>query len=146
MSAGILGRSYVRACAVRRLLVRCAVVVLPGVAFRAYWGGGFMSTRHSRAPVCSRVPCMIGVPSLLLTMSLCLSRYAVQSASHSFPRLRRLLVKPGMMWPVRAAAVGMSGNASCPVVVDVRCSPVAVRIVVRGASQLMHRSGAPIMK
>ena len=50
------------------------------------------------------------------------------------------------MWPVRADSVGIAGMANCPVAVDVRCSPVAVRIVVRGAAGLMFISGAAEVK
>ena len=76
---------------------------------------------------------------------MCLSMYAVQSASHSFPRLSKLLVKPGMMCPVRAAD-GMVGIARTAAPVDVLVSPVAVLIVVFGASLLMLSSGAVCVK
>ena len=75
----------------------CIVVV---AVFSLFCGAIF--TRHNLAPVCSRSPCRILLPCLSCISSVCLSMYAVQSASHSFPRLKRLLVKPGMMCPVRA--------------------------------------------
>jgi len=75
----------------------CIVVV---AVFGLFCGAIF--TRHNLAPVCSRSPCRILLPCLSCISSVCLSMYAVQSASHSFPRLKRLLVKPGMMCPVRA--------------------------------------------
>ena len=71
--------------------------------------------------------------------------YATQSASHSFPRLIKLLVKPGMMCPMRALA-GMVGIARTAAPVDVLVLPVAVLIVVLGASLLMLSSGAVCVK
>lgn len=70
----------------------------------------------------------------------------MQSASHSLPRLIRLLVKPGMMWPVRAARVGIDGMARTAVAVDDLASPVAVRMVVDGAAVFTWSSGAPGVK
>ncbi len=66
---------------------------------------------------------------------------AVQSVSHNLPKLRRLLVKPGIMCPVRAC-VGMAGNARTAAPVDVCFLAVAVLLVVVGAAWLMCRSGA----
>jgi hypothetical protein len=48
-------------------------------------GGGAMLTRHSRAPVGSRVPVRICLPELSWTSRRCLSMNAVQPASHSLP-------------------------------------------------------------
>ena len=123
-----------------------------GVGWGAMWVGAFVGVvvgdcvgvsyvRHNRAPACSRSPCKILVPCLLQTSSLCLLIYAVQLASQSLPRLSRLLVKPGIMWPVHAAC-GMVGMVRAGVPVNVFASLVAVRIVVVGASVLMFRSGA----
>ncbi len=70
----------------------------------------------------------------------------MQHASHSFSRLMRLLVKPGMTCPVRAAPVGKVGSANCVVATEVWASPVAVRMVVCGAAQLRFRIGAEAMK
>jgi hypothetical protein len=108
--------------------------------------GGAMLTRHSWAPVGSRVPLRTWLPKLSWISRWCLSRNAVQPALHSFPRLRRLLVKPGMICPVRALMVGMVGRANCAVAMEVLDSPVAVRMVVRGAKQSRLRIGAVSMK
>jgi hypothetical protein len=70
----------------------------------------------------------------------------MQSASHSLPRLSRLLVKPGMMCPVRAWRVGIPGMASTAAPVDVRVSPVAVRMVVFGTLGSKSTTGAPTVK
>ena len=105
-----------------------------------------MSTRHRRAPVGSRAPWRMVLPWLSRTTSLCLSKCAVQSASHSFPKLRRLLVNPGMMCPDRVCRVRMVGIARSAEAVDVRVSPVGVRIVVRGAVVSTQRSGALLVK
>ena len=67
---------------------------------------------------------------------------AVQSASQSLPRLSKLFVKPGMMWPLRASSVGIAGMARTAAPVEVLISPVAVFIVVFGALTFMLRSGA----
>ena len=108
--------------------------------------GGAMLTRQRRAPDVSRSPCKILVPCLSWTSSMFLSRYAEQSSSHNFPRLSKLLVKPGMIWPVRARRDGMVGMARTAAPKDVLVSPVAVRIVVLGAWTLMLRSGAVVVK
>ena len=63
---------------------------------------GKMLTPHNYAPEGLRVPWRMAVPSLSWPSSWYLSRCSVQSASHNFPRLRRLCMKPGMMWPIRA--------------------------------------------
>jgi hypothetical protein len=68
--------------------------------------------------------------------------YAVQSASQNFPKLRRLVVNPGIMCPVRARSVGIPGIASTAAPVEVRASPVAVRMVVVGALVLTSITGA----
>lgn len=107
---------------------------------------GVIFTCHNRAPDVSRSPCRILVPFLSCTSSIRLSRYAVQSSSQSLPRLRRLLVKPGMMWPVRALSDCMVGMASTAAPVDVLVSPVAVQIVVLGALTLMLIMGAVVVK
>ena len=51
---------------------------------------------------------------------------AVQSASHNWPRLRRLLVKLGMMWPRCEFIIGILGKAKRVVAMDVWVMPVAV--------------------
>ena len=66
--------------------------------------------------------------------------------SQSLPRLMRLLVKPGMMCPVHAAAGKCSGKAKHAKAVEIFVSPVAVRIVVGWAVRSMHRSGASVVK
>ena len=58
----------------------------------------------------------------------------------------RLFVNPGMMWPVRAATVGMPGMASWAEAEEERCSPVAVRMLVRGAEGSMWSNGAEDVK
>lgn len=73
---------------------------------------GEMSMCHRRAPVCSRWPVRIWLPFLSRTTRWCLLKCAVQSASHSFPRLIRLCWKFGKMYPVRVAVVGSDGMAS----------------------------------
>jgi len=55
-------------------------------------------------------------------------------------------VNPGMMCPERACRVGMVGIARRAEAVDVRVSPVVVRIVVRGAVASTQRSGALLVK
>ena len=150
MSAGVFGRSsaltWVRVwrlggLVVGRDVVGCGVVVGLEVGC-----GGAMLTRQRRAPVCSRSLCKILFPCLSWTSRMFLSRYAEQSSSHSFPRLSKLLVKPGMMWPVRARSDGMVGIARTAAPTDVLVSPVAVRIVVLGAWVLMLMSGAVVVK
>jgi hypothetical protein len=71
---------------------------------------------------------------------------AMQSTSHSFPRLMRLLVNPGMMCPVHVTMVGKVGSANCVVATEVFALPVGVRMVVCGAAQLRSRSRAESMK
>ena len=51
-----------------------------------------------------------------------------------------------MMYPVRARVVGMLGMASCAVAQEVFVSPVAVRMVVRGAKGSRWRRGAVPVK
>ena len=72
--------------------------------------------------------------------------HAVQSASHSFPRLSKLLVKLGMMWLVCAWMDGMARIARTAAPVKVLVSPVAVLIAVLGALTLMLSSGAVCVK
>ncbi len=109
-------------------------------------GGGAMLTRHSRAPVGLRVLVRICLPELSWTSRQCLSMNAVQPALHSLPRLRRSFVKSGMICPIRALMVGMAGIANCDVGMDVLASPVAVRMVVRGAKWSRLRIGVVSMK
>ena len=96
-------------------------------------GGGVISTRQSQAPVVSRVPVRMGVPVALRMRMFCLSKCAVQPASQSWPRLRRLLVNPGIICPWRAALLGKVGKARWAEAVEVCLVPVAVRMVVGGA-------------
>ena len=57
------------------------------------------------------VPCMIILP-LWKMYSLCLSKSAVQSASHNFPiEISELLASPGMMWAC-LASVGSCGKSN----------------------------------
>ena len=79
-------------------------------------------------------------------MTLVLSRMAVQFASHNRPRLIRLLVEPGMMWPRRASGVGIVGNGRSAVADELIRWPVAVLIVVRWPVGLMLSTGAVGMK
>ncbi len=109
-------------------------------------GCGEMLTLHNRAPVSSRSPCKTLFPFLSCTSSLCLSIVAVQSASQSLPRLSKLFVKPGMMWPLRASSFGIAGMARTAAPVEVLISPVEVLIVVLGALTLMLRSDASGVK
>ncbi len=55
-------------------------------------------------------------------------------------------MKPGMICPIRASMVGMAGIANCAVATDVLASPVAVRMVVRGAKRSRLRIGVVLMK
>ena len=71
---------------------------------------------------------------------------AMQSVSHSFPKLMRLLVKPGMMCPVWACRVGMEGMAKEADALEVHVSPVAMQMVVGGTAELMCRSGVAVVK
>ena len=96
-------------------------------------GGVVISTRQSRAPVVSRVPVRMGVPAALRMRMFCLSKCAVQPASQSWPRLRRLLVNPGMICTWRTVLLGKVGKASWAEAVEVCWVPVAVRMVVGGA-------------
>ena len=64
-----------------------------------------------------------------MTVNVCLSMMAVQPLSHSLPRLTKLLVKPGMMWPVQASGGRLPGKLNHAEAVDVFSSPVAVRMV-----------------
>ena len=98
--------------------------------------GGVISTRQSRAPVASRVPVRMVVPAALRIHMLCLSKCTVQPASQSWPRLRRLLVNPGIICPWCAVLLGKVGRASWAVVVEVCWVPVAVRMVMGGARGL----------
>ena len=85
-------------------------------------------------------------PALSQTNKLCLLRDALQPLLQSLPRLMRLLLKPGMMWPVYAAAGKCSGRAKQAEAVEVFVLLVAVQIVVSWAVRLMHRRGALVVK
>ena len=67
-------------------------------------------------------------------------------ASHSCPKLRRLLVKVGMMCPMRAAGDGKEGRFRHTEAEEDRGCPDAVRIVVMGAAGLAAETGAVGMK
>ena len=71
---------------------------------------------------------------------------AVQSVSHSCPKLRRLLVKEGMICPVRAAVNGREGRFRHAEAVEERDCPDAVWIVVMGAEVFVAEMGAVGMK
>ncbi len=105
-----------------------------------------MLIRQSRAPSGSRAPVRSGCPAESETMILCRSRKMVQLASHSFPRLSKLFLNCGIMWPDRAWAVGMQGRSSCAAAMEVQRSPVAVWVVVGGACGFVLSSGAEGMK
>ena len=47
---------------------------------------------------------------------------------------------------MRAVSIGIDGMARTAVALDVLASPVAVRIVVRGAAGLIWKSGAMLVK
>ena len=108
--------------------------------------GGVMFTCHKRDPCSSCIPCKIGSPCLFLMVRLCSLSSAVQSTSHNFPMLMRLFVKPGMMWPNRAVIVGMEGMGNCAEAMEVSFLPVAVRIVVDGATAFLLTTGAAAVK
>ncbi len=107
---------------------------------------GEISMRQSLAPVSSRFPVRIMSPRALCTRSWCLLIETVQSASQIFPMLIKLLVKPGIIYPVLAACVGMAAMANWACAIDVRISPVAVRMVVCGAEESYAMSGAASVK
>ena len=79
-------------------------------------------------------------------MRACLVKRAVQSASHSCPKLRRLLVKVGMMCPMQAAGDGKEGRLRDAEAVEERDWPVAVQTVVMGEAGLAAETGAVAMK
>ena len=107
---------------------------------------GEIFTRQRRAPPFSRAPRMIGVPAGSLMIRWLASKWAVQPESHSWPRLSRLLVKVGMMWPTLACVVGKVGRARRADAEEVCDSPAAVRIVVGGAVVSRWVTGADGMK
>ena len=107
---------------------------------------GVISTRQRRAPPVSRVPWMMGVPVGSLMTRWLASKWAVQPESHSWPRLSRLLVNDGMMWPKLACVVGKVGRARRAEAMEVCTSPAAVRIVVGGAVVSRWVTGAVGMK
>ena len=76
----------------------------------------------------------------------CLLMMPMQSASHSFPKLSRLLVKPGMMCPVQACRVGIGRMAKRMEALEVHILPVAMWMVVGSATVLIQRSMAAAVK
>ena len=111
--------------------MRGAVVGGAALAWRASnVGVGVMSIVHRRGLVVLRVPRGMGMPWASVMVRPVFVNVAVQSASHSFPLLIRLLVKPGTTWPVRACLDGREGKASCAVAAEVCGAPVAVRMVI----------------
>ena len=109
-------------------------------------GGSAMLTCHNRAPLGSCVPMRIWLPKLSWISRRCLSMNAVQPALHSFLRLKRLFVRPGMICPICASMVGMVGIANCAVAMEVLASPVAVWMVVHGAKRSRLRIRVELMK
>ena len=131
MRAGVDGRSCARAAKVGVMLhTSWAAEHKVGLG----WGVAAcpMLTRH--------MPWRMMRPELSRTHKLCLSKDAVHPLSYS--GLIRLLVNPGIMCPVQAAVGMCVGSAKHAEAVDVLVSPVAVRMVVRGAVLSMHESGA----
>lgn len=111
-------------------------------------GGGGVPVRVKRqslAPAVSRYPVRMGVLSALKIVTVVLLKYAEQSASHSFPMLTRLFVKPGMTCPCLAAG-GRPGRGRSAVAEEDVCCPVAVLTVVPGAAVLTEVTGALGMK
>ncbi len=70
----------------------------------------------------------------------------MQPESHSWPRLSRLLVNDGMMWPKLACAAGKVGRARRAEATEVCISLAAVLIVVGGAVVSRWVMGAVGMK
>ena len=69
----------------------------------------------------------------------------MQLASHNYPKLRRLLVEVGMMWPFHAAGIGRVGRAARAKAVEVRVWPVVVRIETMEAAGFVAVTGAPVL-
>ena len=109
-------------------------------------GCGVMSVFHRHGPVVSRMPRRMGMPWASVIVRPVFVKVAVQSASHSFPMLMRLLVKPGMTWPVRACNEGRECRASCAVAAEVCGAPVAVQMVMRCPAGLTLVTGAVVVK
>jgi hypothetical protein len=94
--------------------------------------GGCRLNRHILAPVASRKPVSITIPALLVTVTLCLVKVTVQSASQNTPMLRRLFTKDGMMWQL-AVPGGRFGRSSVALAIDLQVFPSASPTIVGGA-------------
>ena len=88
--------------------------------------------RHILAPVVLRKPVRMTFPSLLVTVTVCLVKVTLQSASQNTPMLRRLLTKAGMMWQ-RAVPGGRSGRSRVAFAIDEQMLPSARLTTVDGA-------------
>ncbi len=86
--------------------------------------GGCRLNRHILAPVVSRKPVRRTIPSLLVTVTVCLVKVTLQSASQNNPMLRRLLTKDGIMWQLVVPG-GRSGRSSVAFAMDVQVFPLA---------------------
>ena len=79
---------------------------------------------HILAPVASRKPVRMTIPSLFITVTVCLVKVTVQSALQNNLMLRRLLTKDGIMWQL-AVPGGRSGRSSVAFAMDVQVFPLA---------------------
>ena len=101
-----------------------------GVALHAsccFWNGchgGWRLNRHILAPVVLRKPVRMTIPSLLVTVAVCLVKVTLQTASQNTPILRRLLTKEGSMWQLVVPG-GRSGRSSVAFAMDVQVFPLA---------------------
>ena len=86
---------------------------------------------HILAPVVLRKPVRMTIPALLVTVTLCLVKVTVQSASQNTPMLRRLLTKDGMMWQL-AVTGGRFGRSSVALAIDLQMFPSASPPTVGG--------------
>ena len=87
---------------------------------------------HILAPVVLRKPVIMTFPVLLVTVTVCLVKVTVQSASQNTPVLRRLLTKAGMMWQL-AVPGGRSGRSSVAFAMDEQMLPSARLTTAGGA-------------
>ena len=117
-SASTLGRSYAL-CSER-------FVCLFGVWCIINSSVGFKSKRHNIGRLFSLQPVRIGLPFGESTVTYCLVKNTVQSASHMVPTPTSVLVKEVMMYPVVGKSAANWGIGSIAVDDDFSTCPVAV--------------------
>ena len=88
--------------------------------------------RHILALVVLRKPVRMTIPSLLVTVTVCLVKVTMQSALQNKPMLRRLLTKSGMIWQL-AVPGGRFGRSSVALAIDLQMFPSASPTTVGGA-------------